>query len=58
MVGVVTATPFVWHPGDRRPPPTTMSPADRAARTCGPGDLHHRETGSLYLTRTQVYERE
>ncbi|MGN8026982.1 acylneuraminate cytidylyltransferase family protein [Microbacterium sp. 22242] len=61
LVGVVPQTPFLWRlpetdGGDVRP---QYDPAARPRRQ----DLHredffYRETGSLYLTRTEVYEQQ
>ncbi|PRY63215.1 N-acylneuraminate cytidylyltransferase [Knoellia remsis] len=58
MVGVVPQAPFLWWAGDDDTGPhadydITARPRrqDLTART-----LRYRETGSLYLTRTEVYE--
>ncbi len=55
MVGVIAQAPFLWQAGD---PPTaaydiTARPRrqDLTSQT-----LRYRETGSLYLTRTEIYE--
>lgn len=57
LVGVVPASPFLWrgHP--------EVTPAYDVARRplrqdFAPGDEVFRETGSLYLTRREIYERE
>ena len=55
MVGVVEQPPFLWQAGD---PPTATYDVDRPAAPPGPHPrpLRYRETGSLYVTRTEVYE--
>ena len=55
MVGVVEQPPFIWQAGN--PPTAAYDVAARPRRQ----DLteqarRYRETGSLYLTRTEVYE--
>jgi CMP-N,N'-diacetyllegionaminic acid synthase len=55
MVGVVEQPPFIWQAGD--PPTAAYDVAARPRRQ----DLtdesrRYRETGSLYVTRTEVYE--
>lgn len=55
MVGVVPQAPFLWWAGD--PPRADYPVYDRPRRQ----DLtletfRYRETGSLYLTRTEIYE--
>lgn len=55
MVGVVEQPPFVWQAGD--PPTAAYDVAARPRRQ----DLserarRYRETGSLYVTRTEIYE--
>lgn len=55
MVGVVEQPPFIWQAGD--PPTAAYDVTARPRRQ----DLteqtrRYRETGSLYLTRTHVYE--
>lgn len=55
MVGVVEQPPFIWSAGD--PPTATYDVTARPRRQ----DLteearRYRETGSLYLTRTDIYE--
>jgi CMP-N,N'-diacetyllegionaminic acid synthase len=55
MVGVVEQPPFIWLAGD--PPTAAYDVAARPRRQ----DLtdesrRYRETGSLYVTRTEVYE--
>ncbi|RLV47634.1 acylneuraminate cytidylyltransferase family protein [Nocardioides mangrovicus] len=54
MVGVVPHAPFMWRAG--RPPTAAYDVAHRLRRQdLSPDDLLYRETGSLYLTRTEVY---
>ncbi len=57
MVGVVAEAPFFWRAGT---PPTPDYDVTRRPRRqdLTAADLHYRETGSLYLTRTAVYERD
>lgn len=55
MVGVVEQPPFIWQAGD--PPTAAYDVTARPRRQ----DLteearRYRETGSLYLTRTEIYE--
>ena len=55
MVGVVEQPPFIWQAGD--PPTAVYDVASRPRRQ----DLtdaarRYRETGSLYVTRTEIYE--
>ncbi len=55
MVGVVEQPPFIWQAGD--PPTAAYDVAARPRRQ----DLseearRYRETGSLYVTRTEIYE--
>lgn len=55
IVGVVPQGPFLWHWGD---PPTADYDVDHRPRRqeLTPADLRYRETGSIYVTRTAVYE--
>ena len=55
MVGVVPVAPFLWEMSD---PPRAAYPVDARPRRqdMTPADKRYRETGSLYLTRTEVYE--
>ena len=56
MVGVVPVAPFLWELGD--PPRAAYSVTARPRRQdMGPADKRYRETGSLYVTRTEIYER-
>lgn len=59
LVGVVAQTPFLWHPPvDDGSAQAEYIPADRPRRQdLAPNDYFYRETGSLYLTKTEVYER-
>ena len=57
MVGVVEQPPFIWMAGD--PPTAAYDVAARPRRQ----DLtdqtrRYRETGSLYITRTEIYEQQ
>lgn len=56
MVGVVPVAPFLWELTD---PPRAAYPVDARPRRqdMGPTDKRYRETGSLYITRTEIYER-
>jgi len=54
LVGVVPQAPFLWRATD---PPTADYDVVRRPRRqdLTPQTLRYRETGSLYLTRTEVY---
>ena len=56
MVGVVPAEIFMWR---RVPRVEALYPVDARPRRqdLRPEQLRYRETGSLYLTRTEIYER-
>lgn len=55
LVGVVPQTPFLWRAGAE----PCYDPANRPRRQdLRDDELFYRETGSLYLTRTEIYERE
>ncbi|MGB4135984.1 MAG: acylneuraminate cytidylyltransferase family protein [Microbacterium sp.] len=59
LVGVVPQTPFFWHPPQASGASATAEydPAHRPLRqTLRGDDYFYKETGSLYLTRTRVYE--
>lgn len=57
LVGVVPETPFLWRLGD--PARAEYEVAARPRRQeLRPEQFVYRETGSLYLTRTEIYERE
>ena len=55
LVGVVPSSPFLWHTGD---PPTAEYPILRRPRRQDMTDamIPLRETGSLYVTRTAIYD--
>ena len=54
LVGVVPQAPFLWWAGD--PPTADYDVAARPRRQdLTPDRLRYRETGSLYVTRTEVY---
>jgi N-acylneuraminate cytidylyltransferase len=55
MVGVVPQAPFLWQATD---PPTSAYDVTRRPRRqdLTPETLRYRETGSLYVTRTKIYE--
>ena len=55
LVGVVPSSPFLWHAGD---PPTAEYPILRRPRRQEMTDamIPLRETGSLYVTQTAVYD--
>lgn len=54
VVGVVPQTPFLWTMGN---PPQAQYAVDRRPRRqdLAEGDFRYRETGSLYVTRTEIY---
>lgn len=56
LVGVVPQTPFLWTVGN---PPQAQYAVDRRPRRqdLAESDYRYRETGSLYLTRTEIYRR-
>ena len=55
MVGVVEQPPFVWQAGD--PPTAAYDVAARPRRQDLTDETRrYRETGSLYVTRTEIYE--
>ncbi|MBS1672994.1 MAG: acylneuraminate cytidylyltransferase family protein [Actinobacteria bacterium] len=61
LVGVVAQTPFFWHPAvdDQGSATAEYDPAARPRRQeLTAGDYFYKETGSLYLTRTEIYEHE
>lgn len=55
LVGVVPQTPFLWRLGDAAVPcyPVDARPRRQDMRA---EDLFYYENGSLYLTRTEIYE--
>jgi CMP-N,N'-diacetyllegionaminic acid synthase len=55
LVGVVPSSPFLWHRGR---PPVADYPIDARPRRQDMTDalVPLRETGSLYVTRTQIYD--
>lgn len=56
MVGVVPQAPFIWRATD--PPTAAYDVTARPRRQdLTPETLRYRETGSLYVTRTEIYER-
>ena len=55
MVGVVEQPPFIWQAGD--PPTAAYDVAARPRRQDLTDETRrYRETGSLYVTRTEIYE--
>ena len=60
LVGVVPQTPFFWHPAaDGGSATAEYDPAARPLRQeLRADDYFYKETGSLYLSRTELYERE
>lgn len=62
LVGVVAQTPFLWRRDESERPYAARALYDVSARPrrqeLAPADFFYRETGSLYLTRTEVYERD
>ncbi|MDP5227721.1 MULTISPECIES: acylneuraminate cytidylyltransferase family protein [Arthrobacter] len=61
MVGVVPQTPFLWRiaasadPGSMNPVPEYPVDARPRRQDLDGKDFFYRETGSLYLTKTEVY---
>lgn len=56
LVGVVPQTPFLWHLED--PPRAEYDVSCRPRRQeLAAGDFLYRETGSLYVTRTDLYSK-
>jgi CMP-N,N'-diacetyllegionaminic acid synthase len=55
LVGVVRSSPFLWWQGD---PPTSHYRVEARERRqdMDPATLPFRETGSLYVTRTDIYD--
>ena len=55
LVGVVEQPPFIWQAGD---PPTAAYEVSARPRRQDLTDAarRYRETGSLYVTRTEIYE--
>jgi N-acylneuraminate cytidylyltransferase len=54
LVGVVPQTPFLWHLEE--PPRAEYDVSRRPRRQeLAAGDFLYRETGSLYVTRTDLY---
>ena len=58
LVGVVAQAPFLWAQGGADAGPTASYDVTARPRRqdLTPADLRYRETGSLYLTRTWVYD--
>lgn len=55
LVGVVPQTPFLWTMGE--PPTADYTVGSRPRRQdLRESDFRYRETGSLYVTRTDIYE--
>lgn len=57
LIGVVAQTPFLWRQGNQGEDVRAHYPVDARPRRqdLAPADLFYRETGSLYLTRTELY---
>lgn len=56
LVGVVPQAPFIWRA--TQPPTAAYDVSARPRRQdLTPETLRYRETGSLYVTRTEIYER-
>lgn len=57
MVGVVPVAPFIWELSS---PPRAAYPVEARPRRqdMGPTDKRYRETGSLYVTRPEIYEQD
>jgi CMP-N,N'-diacetyllegionaminic acid synthase len=58
LVGVVAQAPFIWAEGGADAGPTAAYDVTARPRRqdLTPATLRYRETGSLYLTRTWVYD--
>lgn len=57
LVGVVPQAPFLWWQGD--PPRADYDVARRPRRQdLTPAQIRYRETGSVYVTRPAVYDRD
>jgi N-acylneuraminate cytidylyltransferase len=58
LVGVVPQAPFLWTPGSADAGPTAAYDITARPRRqdLTPATMRYRETGSLYLTRTWVYD--
>jgi len=58
LVGVVPQAPFIWTEGTADAGPTSAYDVTARPRRqdLTPATLRYRETGSLYLTRTWVYD--
>lgn len=58
LVGVVPQAPFIWAEGSADAGPTAAYDVTARPRRqdLTPATLRYRETGSLYLTRTWVYD--
>jgi len=57
LVGVVPQTPFFWHLGDPATADYDVTARPRR-QDMTPDDLHYFENGSLYITRTEIYEQQ
>jgi N-acylneuraminate cytidylyltransferase len=55
LVGVVAQAPFLWRQGDVPEPEYDFTSRPRR-QDLGDRDFLYRETGSLYVTRTDIYE--
>lgn len=59
LVGVVPQAPFLWQQHPDGPPTAAYDVESRLRRQDMTAyDLRYRETGSLYVTRTELYQRE
>lgn len=55
LVGVVPHTPFFWRAGDPARPGYNVAARPRR-QDLTPDDIYYFENGSLYITRTEIYE--
>lgn len=54
LVGTVAQTPFLWRTGETALPHYEVGARPRR-QDLAPEDMFYRETGSLYLTKTEIY---
>lgn len=60
LIGVVPISPFIWElpTAEEAAPTAAYDVANRLRRQdMSPHDLRYRENGSLYITKTEIYDR-